>query len=192
MDAIFDIGFGLAVGPNDDLMLALNSGDAAGRAMVRLTDLNGDGDYLDDGETVVWGSAVGEGGFIARARTVEFIARVPMPAPIWLMSVGVAGIALGRRSRRREADSRDCLPSPFATYAGSVSPMARKPAFSSMPSAATAQSLSRARRGCKAGVEPDAVQSSRPASSLTFASHAEIRSSVSPGSLSSSKPTPMK
>jgi hypothetical protein len=108
MDAVFDIGFGLAVGPNDDLMLGLNSGDTEGRSMIRLTDLNGDGDYMDPGETLTWGTALERGGFIDRARSVEFIAAAPAPSVLLLLCSGLIGVALSRRKQTASPAGTGC------------------------------------------------------------------------------------
>jgi hypothetical protein len=98
---LFDVGFGLAAGPGDDLMLALNASTDGGRSMVRLSDRNGDGDYLDAGETSIWGSALGLGGFVDRARAVAFIASVPEPTVMGLAVLGLGTIGLGRGARSR-------------------------------------------------------------------------------------------
>jgi hypothetical protein len=97
---LFDVGFGLAAGPNDDLMLALNASANGGRSMVRLSDLNDDGDYFDDGETSIWGSALELGGFVDRARTVEFIAQAPEPATLTLAAMGMGLLAMVGSARR--------------------------------------------------------------------------------------------
>jgi len=97
---LFDVGFGLAVGPNDDLMLALNAGADGGCWMVRLNDLNSDGDYFDDGETFIWGTAEGLGGFVDRARAVAFIAQAPEPATLTPAAMGMGLLAMVGSARR--------------------------------------------------------------------------------------------
>lgn len=99
---LFDVGFALDVGPRDSLMLGLNSSSAGGRILVNLVDRNGDGDYLDAKETRIWGTAVEDGGFVARARALEFIA-APEPATGALFAACLAGLGLGRRRAGRAA-----------------------------------------------------------------------------------------
>ncbi|WP_374651575.1 calcium-binding protein [Dongia sp.] len=66
------IGFSIAAGANGDVMVTSNSGDAAARNVVRLTDLNGDGDFLDQGETIIAVSNALDAAVGQRPRSVAF------------------------------------------------------------------------------------------------------------------------
>ncbi|HET7716062.1 MAG TPA: hypothetical protein VFK86_10590 [Bauldia sp.] len=47
------VGFSIAAGPNGDIVITTNGGTPGLRNVVRLTDLNGDGDCMDGGETLI-------------------------------------------------------------------------------------------------------------------------------------------
>jgi len=100
---VFDVGFALDVGPGDSLMLSLNSGSAGGKILVYLVDLNRDGDYMDAGETRIWGTAQSQGGFISTVRTAEFIAAAPEPVTAGLLGLGLAGAIVAYRRQGRPA-----------------------------------------------------------------------------------------
>lgn len=65
-----DIGFSVAADEDGNLTLTANTFRSANN-VVRLTDLNGDGDYLDEGETSVFGSSSYDDQ-LTRPRAVEF------------------------------------------------------------------------------------------------------------------------
>ncbi|MET1411864.1 Ig-like domain-containing protein [Roseibium sp. HPY-6] len=65
-----EIGFSVAADEDGNLSLTANTFRAANN-VVRLSDLNGDGDYLDEGETSVFGSSDFDGQ-LNRPRAVEF------------------------------------------------------------------------------------------------------------------------
>lgn len=83
--------FGFALGPDDE-MLVVSAGSDSKDNLFRLLDFNGDGDYLDTGETILWASGNGRDEFVDFARTAEYIkiaapATVPSPPPlIYLLS----------------------------------------------------------------------------------------------------------
>jgi hypothetical protein len=66
------VGFSIAAAANGDLAITSNGGAANQRNVVRLTDLNGDGDYLDSGETIVAASNALDPAFGNRPRSLTF------------------------------------------------------------------------------------------------------------------------
>ncbi|MEM8828061.1 MAG: hypothetical protein AAGE96_01730 [Cyanobacteria bacterium P01_G01_bin.19] len=68
----FDVGFSVAAGKNNELAVTSNGFDDNGDNIFRLVDLNGDGDYFDDGETIPYVSRLVNGSFPERPRVVEF------------------------------------------------------------------------------------------------------------------------
>lgn len=98
-------GFGIAVESSTSLFLASNAGTDGGRSIYHLLDLNGDGDFLDAGETFAVLSALDAPGSLARPRDVAIYvppavpAPVPVPAALPLLAGGVALLA-GLRRRR--------------------------------------------------------------------------------------------
>lgn len=63
--------FGLAIGPEGELLVG-SAGADENDNIFRLVDGNGDGDFLDDGETIVWASGHGSGVFIENPRSLEY------------------------------------------------------------------------------------------------------------------------
>lgn len=66
------VGFAIAAGEDGDLVVTSNSGTATERNVVHLTDLNGDGDYMDAGETVIFVSNALDPDVGQRPRSVAF------------------------------------------------------------------------------------------------------------------------
>lgn len=66
------IGFSIAAAENGDLVVTSNGTQPSQRNVVRLTDLNGDGDYMDDGETIIAGSNALDAAFGQRPRSLAF------------------------------------------------------------------------------------------------------------------------
>jgi Ca2+-binding RTX toxin-like protein len=66
------VGFSIAAAANGDLAVTSNGGAANQRNVVRLTDLNGDGDYMDSGETIIAGSNALDPTFGDRPRSLAF------------------------------------------------------------------------------------------------------------------------
>jgi hypothetical protein len=65
-------GFAIAAAENGDLAVTLFGGAVNQRNVVRLTDVNGDGDYMDDGETIIAASNLSDAGFGTRLRSLGF------------------------------------------------------------------------------------------------------------------------
>ncbi len=66
------VGFSIAASPNGDVAITSNGGAANQRNVVRLTDLNGDGDFLDVGETVLLVSNALDAAVGQRPRSLGF------------------------------------------------------------------------------------------------------------------------
>jgi len=64
--------YGMAIGPGGELMVG-SAGTDDKDNMFRLVDLNGDGDFLDDGETILWAKGNDAGVFIENPRSMEYI-----------------------------------------------------------------------------------------------------------------------
>lgn len=96
-------GFGIAVESASSIFLASNAGTDGGRSIYHLLDLNGDGDFLDAGETFAVLSALDAPGALSRPRAVETYApppaAVPVPAGLPLLAGGMILLA-GLRRRR--------------------------------------------------------------------------------------------
>ena len=93
--------FSLAIGENGELII-VSAGSDVKDNVFRLVDLNGDGDYLDDGETILWVSANGDD-FVEFARTAEFItitSPVPFPPSLFVLFSGLGLLMLSARVRR--------------------------------------------------------------------------------------------
>lgn len=70
--------FAVAVGPGGEIAVTSNGTDTGNQDNVfRLVDLNGDGDFFDTDETIVWAQGNGDGPFVERARAVEYILATP-------------------------------------------------------------------------------------------------------------------
>jgi Ca2+-binding RTX toxin-like protein len=77
------VGFAIAASANGDLVVASNGGAASQRNVVRLSDLNGDGDYLDDGETIILASNALDAAVGQRPRSLAFYQDgTPDPHPL--------------------------------------------------------------------------------------------------------------
>jgi Ca2+-binding RTX toxin-like protein len=66
------VGFSIAASENGDIVFTINGGDPDQKNVVRLSDLNADGDYMDAGETVIALSNALDGDFSNRPRAVAF------------------------------------------------------------------------------------------------------------------------
>jgi hypothetical protein len=66
--------FPMAIGPGGELMVGSDDGGFQGDNIFRLIDLNGDGDFMDEGETIVWADGgAGSGVFIDNARCMDYL-----------------------------------------------------------------------------------------------------------------------
>ncbi|MEM6637873.1 MAG: Ig-like domain-containing protein [Pseudomonadota bacterium] len=74
----FSIGFSVATDEDGRVVLTANS-FASTNDVVKLEDLNGDGDFLDAGETVIFGQEAE--GSIGRGRSLAFYDGAPQPVP---------------------------------------------------------------------------------------------------------------
>lgn len=97
------IGVGFAMSASADGSILLTSaGATANDRLIRLVDLNGDGDYNDPGETFDFLSRTVNGAYPANARPAiayapTAIAPVPLPATAGLLGFTLAGLAGLRR-----------------------------------------------------------------------------------------------
>ncbi|HEY7687383.1 MAG TPA: hypothetical protein VH835_01745, partial [Dongiaceae bacterium] len=66
------VGFSIAASENGDIAITSNGGAANQRNVVRLSDLNGDGDYMDVGETVLLASNALDAAVGQRPRAAAF------------------------------------------------------------------------------------------------------------------------
>ena len=66
------VGFSIAADKNGDVVITTNGTGPETKNVVRLTDLNGDGDYIDAGETVIALSNGLDGDIAGRPRAVAF------------------------------------------------------------------------------------------------------------------------
>lgn len=82
----------LAIGPGGELLVA-SSGTDESDNILRLLDLNDDGDFLDANETIAWATGHGADVFVDYARSLEYI--VPEPGSLCLLAIGA--LALIRR-----------------------------------------------------------------------------------------------
>ena len=74
LPGVFDTfaGFSIAATGNGQIALTSNASDASGDNVYILTDLNGDGDYFDTGESNVLASRALDGDTLHRPRSLEF------------------------------------------------------------------------------------------------------------------------
>ncbi len=96
--------FAVAATEGGDIYLTSNASDAEGDNLFRLSDLNGDGDYLDAGETIGFLSRSVQGALPERARGVAGYtpiapAVVPLPAGLPLLGAALFSI-FGLRRRQ--------------------------------------------------------------------------------------------
>ncbi len=102
----FEAGAGFSITVDDSgIFITSNGGSGAPEEdnVFHLVDLNGDGDFFDEGETTIWLSLVDNGEFPIRARSVigyESPAPVPLPASLPLLIAGLGGLSALRRRRR--------------------------------------------------------------------------------------------
>jgi hypothetical protein len=83
------VGFAIAAAENGDLVVASNGGAANQRNVVRLTDLNGDGDYFDGGETIILASNALDAAVGLRPRSLAFYQDgTPDPHPLTYVEGG--------------------------------------------------------------------------------------------------------
>jgi len=75
---VSSVAFSIAAGPNGELAITSNGGDANEDNVFQLVDQNGDGDYLDAGETVPYLSRLLTSTVPVRPRVVEYASN---PAP---------------------------------------------------------------------------------------------------------------
>lgn len=114
-EIVSGVGFGVAVGPDGSVLLTSNGRNANEDNIFLLQDLNGDGDYRDEGETTVWQSRAVSGDVPDRPRAVAFAPRdlvvaVAEPGTLLLLAIGflsmagMAGFSGRRRSRVKNSD----------------------------------------------------------------------------------------
>lgn len=97
----FGVGaFSLATGPKGELSITSNGTEANEDNVLRLIDLNSDGDYLDEDETIVYASRELNGFFPERPRVVEYGKTVPEPSSI-LGLLGLATAAIATSFKRK-------------------------------------------------------------------------------------------
>ncbi|WP_162933134.1 VPLPA-CTERM sorting domain-containing protein [Roseovarius sp. EL26] len=99
-----DFGFDLNSNGTDTLTIVSNGLTPETNGVFLLTDLNGDQDFFDEGETTVFASEQAFPGIFGKPRPVAFYdgmvpAVVPLPAGLPLLICGVAGLALVRRRK---------------------------------------------------------------------------------------------
>ena len=77
------VGFAIAASANGDIAVTSNGTAANQKNVMRLTDLNGDGDYLDTGETILLASNALDASFGQRPRSLGFYTDgIPDPHPV--------------------------------------------------------------------------------------------------------------
>lgn len=102
------VGFGIGINDDGSVLLTSNARDAAGDNLFYLVDLNGDGDYLDPGETNVWLARSQHGTLPNRARNAIGYVPTQAPAPVPLpagapLILGALGALAALRTRRRQS-----------------------------------------------------------------------------------------
>ncbi|PID42678.1 MAG: hypothetical protein CSB48_08865 [Proteobacteria bacterium] len=94
------VAFAVAAGPDGELMLTSNGGDDNQKNLIRLMDLNSDGDFFDVDETIVFASPATNGSYPGRPRAISYLyTRVPNPGTIWLLALGLV-VAIAKRKIR--------------------------------------------------------------------------------------------
>lgn len=95
--------FGLAMGPNGEISIVSAGADSKDN-IFHLIDLNGDLDFMDTGETVLWSVGNGADQFVDFARTAEHIkiiapnsASVPESPVFFLFGISLSALLLARR-----------------------------------------------------------------------------------------------
>ena len=89
----FGANFAIATGPRGELSITSNGPDPNEDNIFRLIDLNGDGDYLDQDETIPYLSRALTGFFPDRPRALAYAQNVPEPNTV-LGLLGLAGSCL--------------------------------------------------------------------------------------------------
>lgn len=93
--------FGFAIGPDGEMILVSAGADSKDN-VFRLVDLNGDSDFMDEGEMQLWNIGNGKDKFVDFARTAEYIkitAPVPLP-PAFVLFGSSLGAFLFARKRK--------------------------------------------------------------------------------------------
>lgn len=95
--------FGLAMGPEGEITFVSAGADNKDN-ILRLIDLNGDLDFMDAGETLLWNTGNGAHQFVDFARTAEYIkitapvpASVPEPPILFFFISSLAGYLLRQK-----------------------------------------------------------------------------------------------
>ena len=86
----FGTGFSVASGPGGELSIISSSSDPTENNIFRLLDNNGDGDYLDQGETITYLSRALTSFFPDRPRALAYAQSVPEPNTV-LALLGLTG-----------------------------------------------------------------------------------------------------
>lgn len=73
------VAFSMAAGPGGELMLTSNGSAANQDNLIRLIDRNGDGDYLDNDETIIFASRELNGAFPERPRSLAYLSAAEIP-----------------------------------------------------------------------------------------------------------------
>ncbi|NEP42558.1 MAG: PEP-CTERM sorting domain-containing protein, partial [Okeania sp. SIO2H7] len=90
----FGAGFSVATGPSGELSITSNGSQPNEDNVFRLIDLNGDGDYLDADETIIYSSRELTEFFPVRPRVVEYAKSVPEPTTLFGV-LGMGGFMVG-------------------------------------------------------------------------------------------------
>lgn len=95
----FGNAFGLAVGPDGEMVL-VSAGSDSKDNIFKLIDLNGDLDFMDEGEVVLWAKGNGSNKFVDFARTAEYVqvvAPVPVPSAFILFASSLGAFLFSRK-----------------------------------------------------------------------------------------------
>ncbi len=93
--------FGMALGPDGEILITSAGRDIKDN-LFRLVDLNADGDFLDEGETILWAIGNGSDQFVDFARSAEYIQvmqPVPLPPSLILFGSSFALFMFGRKKQ---------------------------------------------------------------------------------------------